>query len=184
MTLIVFDVHRQVLGDFTSYNALLENKSGARDFVDEAGNVVETSAPTTPDHIFLQGKLPSGAFASIAWRPNRRLSYPLAPDVNDDRYFRWVITGSKGEIEMTTPDAQYQMTGSLNRLYLTKNVVRQQVDVPKEHGELSFLAENHAAQYAAFARGDTSRYADFEEAAKFARIMEELREIARAQLKA
>lgn len=126
----------------------------------------------------------AGALASIAYRPNKKASDPAKPNLEDESYFRWIITGSDGEIEMTTPDVGYQMAGSTSKLYITKDNVKARVDVPRDFEELSFLAENHAAHYAAFAVSDNSRYADFEEAAKFAQIMEELRGIAREQLKA
>ncbi len=56
---------------------------------------------TSPDRILVQGVLESGATASLVFRK------PTASV--DEVGFRWVITGTHGEIEATAPDYHFQM---------------------------------------------------------------------------
>jgi hypothetical protein len=64
------------------------------DLCDPDGNVVEKAHPkTTPDQIFIQGTLESGAVVSINYRdvPSGKTVHELG--------IRWIITGTEGEIE-------------------------------------------------------------------------------------
>ena len=51
---------------------------------------------TAPDHILVQGELANGALASISFRKARK---PV-----DALGLRWLITGTKGELEVTFPE--------------------------------------------------------------------------------
>ena len=52
-----------------------------------------------PDEIFVQGKLNSGAVVSANFR-----RIPFGLRTVDNNGLRWVITGTEGEIELTTPE--------------------------------------------------------------------------------
>lgn len=166
-----------MLGGFSSYNAYVENKGTPRVLVDDKGNQIESVKATSPDHVFIQGKLQSGALASIAWRSNVKSIDGRKPDLSDHSPFRWIITGTDGEVEITTPSVSWQMTGHLPKVFMTKKAVTTELEIPKEHQDLQYITENTASQYVAFAKGDKSRYADFEDAAKLASVMEELRQV-------
>jgi predicted dehydrogenase len=55
---------------------------------------------TSPDHIFVQGALLSGAIASIAYRKTREAA--------EDIGFRWIITGIDGELILSAPERWWQ----------------------------------------------------------------------------
>ena len=61
----VLDDFVDVLGDFESQQAILASQRPKIDIIAD-GKVVETAHKTLPDHILLQGKLKSGAVASIS----------------------------------------------------------------------------------------------------------------------
>jgi hypothetical protein len=76
--------------------------------------VVNPAYPvTSPDHILVQGVLASGAVASFAFRK------PPSTAV-DDVGFRWLITGTKGEIEVTVPEMNWQFADPRMKLRIKK----------------------------------------------------------------
>src|SRR5688572_18588975 len=63
--------------------------------LDENNNVVDPAYPTTaPDTMFVQGILGNGALAALTLRSVRTAV--------DDTGFRWIVSGTKGEIELTS----------------------------------------------------------------------------------
>jgi hypothetical protein len=68
------------------------------DIVDPNGKVLKKGVKkTSPDQIVVSGTLESGALAS--------LSYRMAPGFGVDGVgVRWIITGTKAEIEVLVPD--------------------------------------------------------------------------------
>jgi hypothetical protein len=64
----VFDNFVDVLGELESPQAILANQRPLVD-VSADGKVVETIHKDTADHILVQGRLESGAVASISVRP-------------------------------------------------------------------------------------------------------------------
>jgi predicted dehydrogenase len=70
--------------------------------VNTEGKVVrENYLKTAPDQLLLQGTLASGALASISYR------MPSSSAL-DDIGIRWLITGTKGQIEVVAPESQWQ----------------------------------------------------------------------------
>jgi predicted dehydrogenase len=162
-TCTVFDTFTQVLGEFVEPHSILK---AARTKIAIQGADGEIKVPeypkNTPDHIFVQGVLKdSGAVASIC---SRDLMHTV-----DGIGLRWLITGTKGEIEVTTPEGQWQMSDPRRKLRL-KIGDNEAVEVPFANHEdktgLERLSINVAGVYEAFLKGDQSHYATFDSALK------------------
>ncbi|KAK4449688.1 putative oxidoreductase [Podospora aff. communis PSN243] len=128
---------------------------------------------TAPDTIMVQGRLESGAVASISFRHSKASV--------DFTGVKWVISGTEGEMEVVFPE----MLGDSSSQWQTANpgakvVVRvgretkaEEVDLDELVGPLDEelkglepVALNTGLVYSAFARGDEWRYATFETALK------------------
>ncbi|KAH8679906.1 hypothetical protein BGZ60DRAFT_428200 [Tricladium varicosporioides] len=103
------DSFTHVVGGFAGegkegFSAMLETKFKTTALMDiSTGGVLDAKYPkTSPDHIFVQGKLESGGLASLAFRATP------AGDVGDVGV-RWVITGSKGELVLESKTGQWQL---------------------------------------------------------------------------
>jgi hypothetical protein len=100
-----------VLRPFASLSSVLKTEYDSINIINEKGEVITSNYhKTTPNHLLVQGMLSSGALASIAYR-----TVPDSP-TTDGVGIRWIMTGSDGEIEITTPEIQWQM-GRLALLY-------------------------------------------------------------------
>lgn len=137
------------------------------------GNAVDpVHIKTSPDHIFIQGVLEGGAVASIAFRKPQ--------SAIDNTGFRWLITGTEGEIVVTAPEEHWQMIHSDMRMKIKLGKAEEVEDVDLSGQGLDVAAEipeqgaNIALIYDAYAKGDTSRYATFESATKTHRLLEEI----------
>lgn len=126
-----------------------------------------------PDHIFAQGVLQSGAIASINFRTT-----PAA--VDGETCLRWIISGSKGEIEVTSPYPFWQahvpgrtfkvrVAGEGGGEVKTYGVGDEDLGVAKD---LNPAAVNTALTLDAFAEGNRSNYADFKEALEVQRVLD------------
>lgn len=99
LILLVLDSFTHVLGNISTSNSILQ-------VVDKEATMESTKdgshyqfARTSPDEIFVQGKLESGAVAAINFR-----RIPFGNKTVDNVGVRWVITGTEGEIELTTQE--------------------------------------------------------------------------------
>lgn len=70
---------------------------------------------TSPDHIFVNGKLESGAVASLSFRKVTKTV--------DGKGLRWLISGTKGELEITIDGPNFQMDIAKKQLRLVDNSV-------------------------------------------------------------
>lgn len=70
---------------------------------------------TAPDHIFVNGKLESGAVASLSFRKVTKTV--------DGKGLRWLISGTKGELEITIDGPNFQMDVAKKQLRLVDNSV-------------------------------------------------------------
>ncbi|KAL7941167.1 hypothetical protein V8C42DRAFT_361294 [Trichoderma barbatum] len=68
---------------------------------------------TSPDHIFVNGKLESGAVASLSFRKVTKTV--------DGKGLRWFISGTKGELEITIDGPNFQMDVAKKQLRLVEN---------------------------------------------------------------
>ncbi len=127
--------------------------------INAAGDTIAQNHPkTAPDHILVQGVLESGALASLSFR--------TVPAAVDEVGIHWLISGTDGEIEVTTPQMPWQLRSPGWTLKI-KNGAEEAKDVefsiPNENHPGSFLGINTARLYEAYANKETEKYADFED---------------------
>ncbi|EED16694.1 oxidoreductase, putative [Talaromyces stipitatus ATCC 10500] len=153
-----FDSFTDVLGEFVEPQATLKTFKNKIPIVGADGQIKLSEHPkNTPDHILVQGVLKqSGAVASICYRSGKSTVDGVA--------IRWLITGTKGEIEVTVPEVYWQMSDPGRKLRLRIGT-DEAIDVPFANYEdktgLERLSINVGGLYDAFLRDDQSRYATF-----------------------
>lgn len=168
----MIDVFTYILGDFDTVQGTLKTELPTSAIYNAEGKLVNAAYKrSAPDHILVQGVLASGAVASLV---QRKPQDPL-----DGLGLRWLITGTEGEIEITSPEQHYSVgpPGRKLRLKIGKGET-QDIDFSAPQGifdpSWDFNSHNVALQYDAFANGDTSRYATFESALKTRRLMDDI----------
>jgi predicted dehydrogenase len=120
----------------------------------------------------VHGTLKSGAFASINFRDVHGKTVSGAG-------VRWTITGTEGEIEVTSPEFPWQfgMPGAKILLRAGEKDEIEEVDF-KDLGEKEYVstmkvpAANVARVYDAFATGKKGRFASFEDAVETHRLLD------------
>lgn len=169
---LVIDSFTHVLGPFTSLSSILKTQYKTINIINSTGEVVTPNYPkNTPDHVFVQGTLSSGALASIAYR--------VIPDPDrsiDGVGIRWLITGDEGEIELTVPEGQWQLSseGVKLRARLGKGKEAEAVDFQAkgEAGSIGGLGANTAREYEAFFKGETDKFPDFKDALQTHKLLD------------
>ncbi|KAH7313552.1 oxidoreductase [Stachybotrys elegans] len=167
------DSFTHVLGGFdpdTVQSILKREQSEALLMTAEGGT--KAIPKNVPDHWLIQGILESGAVASIAFR------WAKYQNAVDDVGVRWIITGTEGELEIVTPQHQWQIDGPGRKLLLKLN--------DKEAEEVAFsedsasawreqvpaIGANTAAILDSFAQGSKGEYADFDSAVKNHKLLD------------
>ncbi|KAI1360483.1 oxidoreductase [Xylaria arbuscula] len=157
-----------VLGDFAKLQAILKTDVSSVKIFDSEGVLVNPAYPKTgADQILVQGTLESGALASLSVKQSKN-------DI-DGVAFRWVISGSEGEVEIIAPEFNWQ-AGAPKRTLRLKigDEAVQNVDFlagDQIESKVPFIAANVARQYSAFAKGDLNTVATFESAVKTHRLL-------------
>jgi predicted dehydrogenase len=174
----VLDSFTHVLGPFSTLNSMLKTEYKTIDIIDTVTYDVTTPnhPKTSPDHVLVQGTLTSGAVASMA--------YYTAPGPKIDSVgIHWIITGSEGQIEIITPEGQWQLGASGTRLKVVvgKGEV-EVVDLDGNDGEvvksMVEIGKNTARVYEAFVSGvkeDKDRFADFRDAVETHKLLDWIR---------
>ena len=111
------------------------------------------------------------------------ISYRTVEVSVDGVGLRWLISGTEGEIELTTPETPLQMGMPGATLKMRRNGRHAgNVDFGGDRAFLEILApgKNVALTYEAFANGDTESYANFESAVGIHRLLDRI--VASAQL--
>ncbi|UNI24767.1 transcription regulator gal80 [Purpureocillium takamizusanense] len=172
------DAFVHVLGGLTDTQAILKTQYKTSQLVGSDGQLLNrTVQKTAPDHILVQGITEGGAVASIAFRK------PKGPV--DDTGIRWIITGTEGEASIVG-DGWWQMMDKELKLQVkvgtepTQTIDFDSYRVPAVE-KVSPLAANVASLYDGFAKGDTTKYATFESAARTHRILERIKKAAIVQ---
>jgi hypothetical protein len=138
---------------------------------------------TSPDHIFVQGILTSGALASLAYR-----TVPTE-QVEDEVGLKWTITGTEGEIVITARNGHWQMLESDSLVFKMRKGKGevQVVDFGVGTGEKEEVlavdggersGRNVARVYEAVLNGRTEEYATFEQALESQKLLGKIREVA------
>lgn len=171
LTLLVLDTFVNVLGDLANPQAVLKIHYPKAKLVNDKGEVVNPEfRKTSPDHILLQGITQDGIVSSFAFRKSTE---PI-----DETGIRWIITGTNGEVSITGPD-KWQMLDQELQLQVkifgdraqTVNVSSYRVPAALK---VTPIAANIASLYAAFAKGEESKYATFDSAAKTHRLLDRI----------
>lgn len=128
---------------------------------------------TGPDEILLHGRLDSGATASLTYRSTG------LKEALDETAFRWLITGTEGEIEVTQSLAQaYLQALDCKVRVLGKDGVKEDVVLDWEVEEKwTVYGKNTSGAdvgrlYDAFARGDKKVCMDFEQAVEVHQLLD------------
>lgn len=170
----VLELYTATLGHFKEVQSILKVQHKLGTTVDEQQNVVDAAYPTTaPDTMFIQGVLENGAVASLALRTAR----PGA--VADGKGFRWVISGTKGEIEVVTGPGIIQfLPPSSTEIRLLKQGGEVQVvswESEVDHiASLSSAGPSVARLWEAFAMGDKEGYPTLEDSFKVHELLEKI----------
>ncbi|KAJ2994875.1 hypothetical protein NUW58_g1432 [Xylaria curta] len=165
------DSFTHVLGDFTEVQAILKTTVTKVSIYNTKGELVDPALPkNTPDQMLVQGVLENDAVASISVRKSKA-------EV-DGVSFRWIISGTEGEIEILVPFGSWQFgaPGRTLRLKIGDSEV-ENVDFLSgdEFNEvLPDPAANVAHQYRAFAKGDTETVATFASALKTHQLLDRI----------
>ncbi|KAI1111798.1 oxidoreductase [Nemania sp. NC0429] len=165
------DSFTHVLGDFSEVQAIMKSTIPSISVLNAKGTVVNPAYPkTAADQVVVQGILESDALVSISLR------HPGADA--DGASFRWIISGTEGEIEVIVPQSGWQMGEPKRTLKLKTGADEaQEVDFLAEdelEGKVPAVSANVARQYRAFAKGDTEAAATFESALKNHRLLDRI----------
>ncbi|KAL7805681.1 hypothetical protein V8C44DRAFT_352019 [Trichoderma aethiopicum] len=168
----LLDSFLYVLGDFETVKASLSKQYPIMKLFDMSnGQITNPAVPrTAPDHIFVQGVLQSGAVASINYhRPGALLG----------KNFRWLISGTEGEIEFTV-DGYLQIGNSEREIRIKTvhepsevRVVEWKGEMPKHVESVPFPGQNTALVWEAFASGEEG-VADFEDGLRVHRLLDRI----------
>lgn len=140
------------------------------------GEIASPNHPkTAPDHIFVQGILESGAIASVNMRSSPAKTV-------DGVSFRWIISGTAGEIELILPPGGAWQMGAPGQTLRVSNAENQEIETVDvtDSSEAAFVSgvpspgTNTARVYEAFFDGKTDRYATFESSLKTHQLLEEI----------
>ena len=161
-----------VVGDFTDMQSVYKTETKQTTLLDSEFKPTGTYDITAPDSIAIQGVLSQGAIGTIHIR---NVGSPA-----DDKGFRWIISGTKGEVVFTAGCGVFQMglPDTKIMLKLKGEEAAQEIDwessVQKEEKyitELEGPGPNIARIYDAFAKGNTEEYPSFETGLKVHGLM-------------
>lgn len=162
-----------MLGNFTAVQSVLKVQDKTAKTLDDKYSVVDPAyLVTAPDTIFIQGLLENGGVASLALRSVRTAV--------DDTGFRWIISGNKGEIELTTkPGVIAFLPPGGSQIRVRKwGSEADVVDFETGEGEhvrkISPPGPNVARVWEAFAKGEEDGYASIEESLKTHELLEKI----------
>lgn len=172
----VMDAFTHVLGDFASLQPLLDIQHPTVKTIDSSSGAVVNPArkKTAPDHFFVQGKLETGAIANVAFRKVNKTV--------DGKGLKWLISGTKGEIELSMdgPMLQMDLEKKHLRLVIGREGKVQDIDYddpqePKCIRNVAPPGTNTARLFEDFAN-KTTAVASFEEAFKVHKLLDKIAE--------
>ncbi|KAL6895029.1 hypothetical protein GGI43DRAFT_429147 [Trichoderma evansii] len=166
----ILDTHLNILGDFKDVQSTLKTQNNKTKLVDNQGNTTQENFNiTAPDTVLLQGVLESGAVASFTMR--------TSTDTVDNTGFRWIISGTKGELELTSDPGIFHWGPTGLKLKLREfGAEAKEIDFnlgePEHVSQVSYSGQNVARVYEAFAKGEEDGYATLEAALKVHKALE------------
>ena len=169
MTAVIDSIH-SVLGPFANTKSTLSTTRSKINVLSSSGQVTETLAPDTPDHIIYSGKISNSDGAPISISLRRGAPFKDTPG------FVWSILGETGEIRVAAarPSIQaYEMsTQILVQSFESGDV--QEVDWEEKQSPFKLPAKNLATLYEAFANGKKGTYPEFADAVELHKELEEM----------
>ncbi|KAH8810712.1 putative oxidoreductase [Xylogone sp. PMI_703] len=171
-----FDSFTNILGDFSQLSSILHTEYRSVKILNAKGEMTNPNyTRTAPDHILVQGRLKSGAVASLNFRM-------VVGKPANDTVTRWIITGTSGEIEVCTKQMGWQMDppGTTLTLRSGDNNEAKLVDFAPADETAAvaasiFPAPNTARLYEAFALNESDKFATFADALETHRSLERIR---------
>ncbi|KAK7217063.1 hypothetical protein V2G26_005066 [Clonostachys chloroleuca] len=167
------DSFTYVLGDFETLQSDLKTEITEIPVMRDDGTLTEPMKKNTPDHALVQGRLKSGAVASIAYR------WCDLHEAVGNVGVRWTISGTGGELEITTDQGQWQMNPPDRKLKL-KIRGKPEEDIDFSVADAGFVqnmgsfGQNSGRILDAFAQGDQAVYADFSSATQTHKLLDEI----------
>ncbi|KAI0141774.1 NAD(P)-binding protein [Xylariaceae sp. FL1272] len=156
-----FDAFISVVGGFVTIQSVFKNQVKSTQTVDSQGAVVDPDFNVTaPEQMLLQGILKSGAAANFSIRTTATAAEKAA--------YRWVITGTEGEVVYTADAGTFQTPPPNQKIYLKKGDAEiEQVDFSREEGEYidqtAMLGVNVQRLYDAYAKGEDDALSTIEQ---------------------
>ncbi|KAI1081632.1 oxidoreductase [Whalleya microplaca] len=166
------DTFVDVLGDFADVNALMKTFFPIVPIYNSKGELVNRGyKKTAPDHMLIHGTLESEAVASIALRKT--------VGAVDEHCFRWIITGTEGELEVAVPMGVFQFGEAKRalRIKIGKNPTEDVEFLAKDdilESQVPYPGTNVARLYSNFAKNDTQNFSSFQSALKSARTLDRI----------
>jgi predicted dehydrogenase len=169
-----------VLGKFSQQSSILNTHYKTINVVNGKGEIVYPNhLKTSPDHIMVQGTLTSGALVSLTFRT------VTGKPVNETG-ISWIITGTDGEIEVRTPNLQWQMDppGTSFKMRNNQSEEVQTIYFSLENEDIAvknapFPGTNTARQYEAFATENWGTVPNFTDALETHRLLESIKKVAK-----
>ncbi|PTB57375.1 hypothetical protein M431DRAFT_491604 [Trichoderma harzianum CBS 226.95] len=164
------DAFTYVLGDFASLKSLLDIQHPTVKTIDSSSGTIVNPA----HHFFVQGKLENGAIANVAFRK--------VDKTVDGKGLRWLISGTKGEFELSMDGPMLQMDLEKKHLRLVigregeaQDIDYNDPDEPKYTRDVAPPGTNTARIFEGFAN-KTTAVASFEDALKVHRLLDNIAE--------
>ena len=161
------------LGGFQEVQSVLKTTRKTVPIVNEKLEVVDPAYKVTaPDQMTMQGVLENGAIASLSLRA---VANPAA-----DVSFRWIISGSEGEIDVATPVGFVQMLAPGAKVLLRKwkgDVEEIDMATTSEPAHISALPDyvkGIARVYEAYATNDQDGFASLQDGLKTQKVLQRM----------
>ncbi|KAJ6789574.1 hypothetical protein PWT90_08493 [Aphanocladium album] len=170
------DAFVSVLGGLRSVQSIFKTQVKTTNLIDNAGDVSEPDHQiTAPDNFAVQGVLSSGATAAFSVR--------TCPLPADGVGFRWVITGTEGEVTFTASPGVFQMNPPDAKITLRKGVAdaEEMNFLQKEEDyyvNMGPMGVNTLRFYEAVAKGEKDAYSTIEQTLETEKIMREIKKAA------
>lgn len=164
------DTHLNILGDFKDIQSTLKIQNKKTKLIDDKGSVIQENYDiTAPDTILLQGVLENGGVASVTMR--------TSTNTVDNTGFRWIISGTKGELELTSDPGIFHWGPTGLKLKLREfGGEAKEIDFnpgePEHVSQVSYMGQNVARVYEAYAKGEEDGYATLDDSLKVHRVLE------------
>ncbi|KAI1263642.1 NAD(P)-binding protein [Xylariaceae sp. FL1019] len=168
-----FDAFVSVVGGFATIQSVFKNQVKNTQTVDSQGNVIDPDFKvTSPEQMLIQGILKSGAAANFSIRTTATAA--------EQASYRWVITGTEGEVVYTADAGTFQTPPPNQKIHLKKGDADiEQVDFSRKEGDYidqtAMLGLNVQRLYDAYAKHEDDALSTIEQTLETEKQMLELK---------